>query len=578
MRYLDTIYGGSVAQHASFYAQAQTIDTDARLLSQFLYADPLLLIFTSYNRRLTVYRTYVRSVDKPKRILSVCGRNPYIKGLIILRDLLRKRSRKASRDAFPSWNRRRALSVYGQTQYTVKDTHTVANHVGTSLALPVGYSATKVELTYYLDKPGLTGRSHCSFDDRAALARRTLPYVGMLFKRTTNLNRYGQHILSSLSISEDQISYTLKDVFWQGYPTKRTMKCGSLTIIYQRANDNHVGFDVSIEIVGLKTMVIDNDPNQTKPSWNPFSQGIVVISQNSDDLSKTRDNALAACHSVLSQHMTDFRPALYFTQGKALNAILADYSRNFENFVESPELFELLSSISTLDDGGWLKSFKNSSFYWRLNALVLLISGAYLLWNFALKPTQDAVVKLAKATLQPLRGEGSMSFSGEDYTQLPQGLWTLLFEAPLNRIGLTKTDVIHYDISFRSTATSTPDYSCLVRATMDSYPILWSGILPSPKQIWAIQGGSFIVDWVLPIGGYIDAHEAYLKSPTMPFRIGHTVSISFTVKDGRTFEGFWRSSESNFPTDPPGDAWLVAPGVPFISIPLALSTLLVNKP
>jgi hypothetical protein len=275
--------------------------------------------------------------------------------------------------------------------------------------------------------------------------------------------------------------------------------------------------------------------------------------------------------SAFKHHtMTDMRPALYHTQGKAMNSVLSQFGKNFENFIELPSLITLLDEMAGPNSP--LRRFGSKiPALEKLRFLILAFSGAILAWSFAIRPTLEAIKELASSACLPLVGEGVMSFETDDYTTLPLGLQNVISLGKPGEIVLG--DTVHIKATFRSEVTSVPDEAVIARAILNSDLAGTLGIFPTPKGIWDVGPLTFVIDWFIPIGRMIEDHQAYFRSPTLEFRVGHTAHIYIRMNDGREFDLFWRSSESSSLSDPPGDSWLQSSGVPWVSIPLCVSVL-----
>jgi hypothetical protein len=567
--YLDTISKGSGAPLLAWYNQSQGFNSQARLLSEMLYAEPMLRIVCNNHCTLYVDRYFIRHVDKYRPLLVVSSRNPLYRGFVILGQLLRKRYRKKQRDAFPSWNRRRCLSNYGTSQ-GLSYSQTVSATIG-GFTSPSGFDATTIDFTRFRDGPNGVYRLHMSFDDVVRFARKMVPFVGSVFRRTLSLGRYGEHTLSSITITRTAVTMELKGITYQSYPGSKFMQCKGITVRFLRGTSNEA---LKISISGLGGVVFDGTPSiGSMSTYQSSVTSLTGINTPTGAYRRVHDQLMDRVRGNLGFDMAQFRPAFYHTQGMALNDVILDISSNFENFVESPELFVLLEELIWFDPATPFGKFSSLPYIGRVLWLAKLLSGGILLWNFALRPTYEAVLNLAKETVKPSRAEAEMSFKGSDINLLPSGL-AIHVRNVVKTYGRLDSDLAYYDFKFRSMVTSTLGYVELAHAFLEQHPLLKAHVLPSPDQVWASAGGSFIVDWAVPISGYLQAHQAYAMSATIPFRIGHTARLVFDFKQGDLLEGFWRSAESNFLTDPPGDTWLMPSGVPWISIPLGLSVLI----
>jgi hypothetical protein len=565
---LSLIISNQGLNFVSFAGQNQGIGGQVRYLNELFLSDPILYTLLNNHTITACFRTEVREVSKPQSLLRIRGRSPYIAGLTILTYLFRKKHRNFQRDRFPSWNRRRSFLMYGETQYYPRVEKTV-NTVYPGFSAPPLIWDVKIPFSRYYNAG--VAVDHIGYDDLLLLCKRLVGYVGLTFRRDFSLGRYCQSTFASLYFDDAQITYELYNVEFKSYPSGKWFQAPKLRINIQRGSGT--AESVKVYITGLKSTVVNKDRSLGNPNFIPSASGIYHTS--APDPSLSRKLLLSMNQAFAHITMAKLAPALYHTQGKALNKILIDYSKNFENLVESPELLDMLNGLFSSPSASVSKYFgKDVSWYQRCRNLAQLLNGGILAWSFAIKPTIDAMQGIIKPCLIPSRGEGAMSFKGSDFASLPSGLFTLLSYG-LGQMGHSALSVVSYDITFRSTATTTPDYVTLARALMDTNPWVANGVLPSPKAIWDTGKGSFVVDWFTPIGRTIADHQAYFSSPTMPFRIGHTMRCIIDFNDGRSVDLFYRSSESNLPIDPPGDSWLQAPGLPPVSIPLGVSVLLI---
>jgi hypothetical protein len=552
----------------SVMGQTQVVNTQSRLLTELFYADPIYQLVCQWHSNLTVLRAEVRYLDKDLPSLAVTAKNPWYRGFVILNQVLRKDSRKEQRKAFPSWNRRRSLSVYGLSALTY--TQAFGTLYG-GHTYPVGIGTMAVPFSRFRDSAGAI-KYQFSFDDIYSTAK-LMQGLGSVYHRNSTLGRFGDHTLTFLDVSHDVVSYRLDNIIYQSYPSSKSMRLASATIAYHRL-DTVAPFGVKVTIDGLKNLVYDNDPAILGTPWISTASSTYLIrdklAANSPDIARLKYRV----RSCLGWNASDFRPAYYHTQAEAFAKVMLDMSSNFENFVESPELVFLLESVLYAEQVPWLKkAYQASGYIGRIALLVKLISGGLLLWNYALQPSYKAVVALAKQTLTPILGEASMNFEGSDVNTLPESL-RMLITRNLGDFAVSSSDIRRFELSFRSEVRTTLDYQTLTSMLMEQQPLLKSHIVPSPSQFWASVTGSFLVDQWVPISRYLEAHEAYILSPTVPFRIGHTASIKLMMGQGFTLKAFLRSSESNFLTDPPGDTWLLAPGASWLNLPLAFSVLL----
>jgi hypothetical protein len=593
-KFLDVIYGGSETDLLSFYNQSETIFTQARPLGDLLYADPLLWFICSFHRRAKVDRFMIRVVDKPPLELSMSNRNPYFLGFAVISNLLRKRARQLFRRSSPSWNRRRSSSVFGTWTGVNPSPRYIKDYLST-LTLPGGIGDVEVDFSRYQTPGGPV--DHISFYGLQRFARRLEPYVGSTFRRTSSLGRYGSHVLSGLVISDSAVSYNLKNVVWQSYPSGKYMTCSSIGISISRSE--MASSSITISITGLTNVRVDGVAG-TYPKYRSVAIAPNLVTAGYSK--QAYDHYLALAGEISSTPMRLFAPALYHTGCKALSDCLIDYSKNFENFVESAELVKLFYDITNFAGTG-ARSFmptmgsrgkrnkaipvenviykKNSLWAWvsdpslrgfqRVKRLANLFSGSKLAVDFAISPSLRSAWDLAKKTILPLTGESEIKHT---LATLPPGLEAIVIPPQrLTKLGVTKADIIRLEIRFRSEVIMCPDYQALAQAFLDANPGLSLGILPSPESVWKVGKYTFIVDWFLDVSRLIKDATTYVMSPFLPYRVGHTVRLQMDLRDGRSFDAFWRSLESDHLINPPADSWLPSVGLQSSSIPLVVQKL-----
>lgn len=561
-RYVRYVTAVNTGAFGNWFSQIQGLPVQNRVLGELFFAEPILSCLSVYAKILRVKTAHVTRRDNDIEHLQLEQRNPYLYGLSLFQKHFRSRRSRLRRSVFPSWNRRRSLSVHGDfTGYPLLD---VAGVFGAH-SLPLGVSTRVIKVSRVYTPTGVV--NHFSFDDCIRLARDMYQYVGSEFRKNANLGRYGRHTLSAMSITTDAITYTLKDIEYKSYPSGTWHRCSSLHVTITRDEDG----DTQISLSGLENCVFNNDPSQPKATFVPSVKALSYI-LSKDDLSVSTDMHIHVNGMFGRVKMREFRPALYHTQGSAMTKVLQGFGRNFENFIEAPGLITLFDDIA-VSGPPWLVKALGVKNAWveRVRTLALLVSGSILAWNFAVKPTLASVKELADGALIPVEGEAEIRFDTRDLNSLPSGLkaWIDVRTDYYFR----STDIDHVLLVFKTHVTSAPDAAVLSRAAFEADPLSFLGLYPTPKGIWDTMPMSFIVDWFVPIGRMIEDHTSYLRAPSLECRIGHTVLIRITSRSGLNYDLFWRSSYGERPTDPPGDSWLVAPGLPTISLPLAVSML-----
>lgn len=545
---------------AAFFNQIAGVGGGPRAFGELFYADPLLQLIRTYYRTLRVNNVEIRRVDKPLDHLLVDGRNPYIYGLSLLQKLVKRRRMKRRRDVFPSWNARRSLSVSGDFSGIAQIPLVGFLNSWTSPAI----SSIPIALTRVASTSGT--QSHFSFDDVKVLARKLQPYVGSFFRRDGGTG-VGEHTLNSMFISDDLVKYKLVSCQFDGPGSGYWQNAPALWIVIRRLDSG----DMSIDIHGLGSAYVDKNPN-LKPKYRSHALAeATILSDGSPVLSHQMHHSVNYLFGDLK--MRRFRPALYHTQGGALAQVLIDYGKNFENFIELPQLLDLFELVyKTRKLGQWVSRL---SWQGKLEWLSRVFCGSWLSKDFTLRPTLQAIKDLATAHSRPFKGEKSMIFDTTDISTLPEGLKLLLSDR-LDHF-FNAADITHFRADFRTEVTISPDEVVLARAVMEHDPLAFLGLYPTPSGAWNTGKFTFIVDWFVPIGRLIKDHESYVRSPSLDCRIGHTALFKISTTKGLTYTLFWRSSYNDRPTDPPGDSWLQALGLPSISIPLAVSMLLSGR-
>jgi len=588
---LDIIVSGSVLSLASFYNQSETIDTQARLLSEFLYAEPMLRLIGNYHRYLKLTRYYVRFIDDDVNDLSIRTRNNYFFSVQAIRRYVNRR--RKLKEPSSSWHRRRSRSVSGTTQYKNGVVHTLDTLIGGYVSpTPSSARSAQVDLTRYSDS-GIY-REHFSFDDARNFALNVLvPAVNGLFKRTTTFSRYGYHTLSSVEVSRDSIRMSLSDIVWQSYPSSRSMKRPSIDIDIRRGSTDSA-FGMTIYITGFSRIVLDNNPLLGYPKWvrSAYSQNIISMASqyDTDVLIGGVDYAEArSLHSFnrpiqhrgiiesMNMPISMFKIGLYHTQSKAFHDAQLQLGKNLQNILQAPAFIEMIADVFLGDYGDLFHELFNPArshdFLDQLRKWVVWISGNVLMVDFAVKPTYRAFTDLMAGFVGPLSAEGEFSIKGTDLSAETL-TYRNVFADFLKALNLTESDVSSYTTTMRSTVYTSTEYQHLAYLVWSSVPLASIGGVPTPTDVWKYASGSFAVDWALNVGPLIDDHQQYMQSMTMPFRIGHSVKHLVRLKDSRTFDLFMRSTEMSLPIDPPGDTWLPVSTFHADSVPLGVQKLL----
>lgn len=564
----QVIQGGSAAKpFFTYMGQFHTVDGYGRGLYEIVHHDPLCYLIRNFITVPDTVKFNVVVEDRPIKVLSIYPRLSIFMGFAVLAGVLRQRNKRAYRRAYPSWNRKRSFRMYGLTQHRVSNTRSLSEFGFVVPYNPEGVGDVKVDTTRYL--AGATYVDHMSFDQLSVVARELSSYIGREFSRPESLSRYGRGTLSSLVVNDDEISWSWSNVRWQNYPMANFMKAIGPNQISVKCRRNTNDSGMSVSFSGFGGIQCGDSP-AGKIKWSThhnLNYGYKAIRDLSAEgsyrwgLAQSFPFSLGQC-----------APALYHTQCQALNKVLVDYSANYENFMESPELAKFFLDVLTMDPK-WFSKRLSGGLASKLYFLVTFISGAMLLYSFALKPTYDAVVKAAKQLTLPIKGESEMRYQGNNLMDLPESMRITLFERATQLQGFSYEDVRKYDIRFRSEVKTTPDHQSAAQVLLDAFAGVKYGLLPTPKGLWDTLPLSFIVDWFTSIGRYIEDHWAFLRAPSLPLHIGHTLKIYISVRDGRQFDLFWRSAESVYVMTPPNDSWLESPGLPSIAIPLSISAL-----
>ena len=279
----------------------------------------------------------------------------------------------------------------------------------------------------------------------------------------------------------------------------------------------------------------------------------------------------------LNNHIDSFTVGLYHTQSKAFHDAQLQLGKNLQNILQAPAFLEMIADVFLGDYGDLLHELFNPdrslNFLDQMRKWANWISGNVLMVDFAVKPSYRAFVDILSGFVGPLQAEGSFKIQGTDLTSETSSYHDVFgdFLADLN---ISASSVARYSTTFRSTVYTSIEYQHLAYLIWSSNPVAALGGIPTPSDVWKYAQGSFAVDWALNVGPLIDDHQEYLQSMTMPFRIGHSVKHLITLKDGRTFDLFMRSTEMCLPIDPPGDTWLPVSTFHADAVPLAVQQLL----
>jgi len=587
----DYVVSTGVADMTWFVTQSYNYDTQARLLGDLLFADPIMCILANWHKKITATRYFIRHVVPKHESCTLKYRNIYMRGFVVLAELLRKRQDGYLNDAKSTWNARRALGLRGTSQGLVSPNLTVGNLLA-GYVQPVNFSNEPVALTYHAIGGGNFGY-HCSFDDIREIALMVQTKVSYQFQRNVgSLSRYGSHRLASMMVSDDEISYTLSNPFFQSYPFKRTLEVkGRVSIIIRRCPPDEGGFDISVEIKPFKVNY-DRAIVSYEAQWKLQARGIIYHSlgtvfdtnvliggynyaEQQAYRRPTVSGNFGGLMAAFDQNMAVYSPALFHTQGKALSDVMINFGQNFENLVQAPQFAELIESVFLNSPQLYKQIFASPgdgahNALDRLTKLTKLLSGDTLAYNFAAVPTVKAVAKLFNTLKDFREGESSFVIEGSDLSSETESFVKAVMQGSQAYLGVDSSNVFRYKATFRTTVYTSLQASNASRAILMSNPLAAVGGFPTPSAIWESLAGSFVADWFLNIGPLIKDQQAYWSSPSVPLRIGHTVHLEFSYRDGRRFNNFWRSVESSLPIDPPHESWLPYVGLPVISIPYGI--------
>jgi hypothetical protein len=538
-----------------------------RYVSEFFGADPIMQMASLFYKKHKVQR-YVSKRTENKSSHTIPAKNPIIGGFRVLAQRSRKKVEFVYSKAFPKWNGYLSTQLHGKTSWTNSPSVPVLSNFLTYVN-PAEINSEKIYITKLAY--GASFQDHISFADLVNFASRLRPYIGRAFQVNSTLGRSCSHVLGELDVSDNMISYTLQGIYNQGYPSGRNLRCNSVrvSIIGPGTAVDSIA-EISVLISGMDSAWLDNKTWLT-PVWKVRSYAGF---SNREPTNGKRVTAISMIHDhALDFPLKYFAPGIYITQSLAASKVMPDYSRNFENFVELPETAKLFKQLNDLDSNTVRKYFgKQVPPSERMRNMTRLLSGTFLTNAFAISPTLKAIAGLAQPLVLPLKGEGSFKLSGTSSDSLPEALRFKL-QRNLLFAGLPDT-VVQYDLTVRSEVRICPTYQSAALAFLESNPILYYGLVPTPLGVFQVGQMSFVVDWWLRISDLIKQHQTYFLSALIPLRVGHSVDFSYRLSNGLWASYFIRSKEEDYLIDPPGVSWLQNQQLPSVSIPLVLSMLL----
>jgi hypothetical protein len=553
-------------------SQAYKYGTYWYYLSWAFFADPILHIFANYHYEVTGHRKLVQVVDKNPSKTGVSHRSTYLYGIRLLFHVLAMRHIKRRQNwGIPTWNARRALHMWGETSFISKDPVRVVDLMQ-AFSLPAGISDVYFQLTRLRNGVGFV--DHISFDQLRFNARALQPHVGQKFKRLVgSLNRYGEFVLNSLVITNDTITYEMKDILYVSYPSSVNLKISSLTVKIQRITDPSNNDAFKVTLFGLENVGVGKYNTKIDHGWFDHAYGFPKYLTTEDPAIAGKPDSISLEHAM-PQRIMGATGGLYHTQSHALGKVLPELSKNFENFTEISQTLGLFKTVWT-EGGNLYRVMTKSGLAGQAWYCLKLITGGILMYNFALRPTVDAIGKLADEAIIPVKGEGAMSFEGSDIQDLRPTLKSFIADS-LWHIGIQvpAIEITWFRVDFRSEVTMKPSFQDLATFLVNSNWLTRSGIIPSPLGLYQTTRMSFVVDWKIPVGKTIEHAQSYFSAMPFPSRIGHTVRIQLMISDGRCIDAFLRTNLTEIFIDPIGDSWLEAPGFPQIAIPLAISQVI----
>jgi hypothetical protein len=460
--------------------------------------------------------------------------------------------------------------MWGETSYIDKDPVRVIDLMRV-FTLPSGISDVYFQLSRLRNGAGFV--DHISFDQLRFNARALWPLVGQKFQRQVgSLGRYGEFVLKSLEITGDTIIYEMIDIMYVSYPSSEKLKASSLIVKIQRSTDPSDNDSFKVTLFGLGNIRFKSTA-QVNHGWYNSAYSFPKYLSAEDPSAAGRLDSINLEHAM-PQSIMGATGGLYHTQSHALGKVLPQLSKNFENFTEISETLGLFKTVWT-EGGNLYRVMTKSGLAGQAWYCLKLISGGILMWNFALKPTMEAIRELADEAIIPVKGEGAMAFEGSNFSDLRLSLKAYVADY-LWHVGVQdpETAITWYRIDFRSEVTMKPSFQDLATFLVNSNWLTRTGIIPSPYGVYQTARMSFVVDWKIPVGKAIENAQSYFSAIPFPARIGHTVRIRLMMKDGRCIDAFLRTNLTEIFIDPVGDSWLEAPGFPPIAIPLAISQVI----
>lgn len=543
--------------------------------NQAFVCDPIMWLMQQMHYRVRTSYVKPRVIDKSLIHLRPAIRNSYLIGFTIAADIVRKQSRRDFSRAFPSWNKIRSRRVYGtlSKEYTIPKMDGFALPVWTQPSNFMADTDMSIPHCSLLNLSGRAGR-HMTFDQLKRFAKRLgEKYEGAQFSRPDTLGRESKATLSRVEVFEDSIEYVLTGLSGTYAPSSRSIKISAVKVFIMRSYTVGGSTVTNVVINGLQHAV---GYYGDKVYALPFAESVFTNDSYVDD---------PWVHTVFAEQnfysgilfkafsIQNLRGALYHTQAKAMSAVLLDFDRNFENLVEASSFFDVFGDLLLDSSVKRLLTAPGLALFDRVRNLSDILSGATLAYNFAIKPTVDALNNLLQPLIAPVKGEGELAYSGASFSDLQISHMRTFMEQAVNT-AVPGAKVVDFEFRFRSEVYVTPNVANVIQTLYNENMFLAGGIVPSPSAVWAASKASFIIDWFLPISRMLDDHTNYMLSFVVPFRIGHSVRCIITLDDGRTFDLFMRSEQSDYLLDPPEFSWLEAPGAPPIAIALAVKTML----
>jgi hypothetical protein len=191
-------------------------------------------------------------------------------------------------------------------------------------------------------------------------------------------------------------------------------------------------------------------------------------------------------------HLPSMIPQKKECRTRALIAIEDLGTNNLENISGLKGIGEI---VKTLVDG--YKAFKNLN----IVAAAKALASAYLIYKFAIEATGRDVSSMRKAGPRTLRRIANIkeSFTFRKHSQSVQ--------VPFTAVELTNVRLSAEYILWRNT-----DFESILIDSLDSIGLLWS-----PGNLWDLVPLSFVVDWFVNIGNWMDAQR--LDRDTRHYRL-----------------------------------------------------------